>query len=103
MNKMANFIFLTIAHTSFFSLLVDLYLLQKITRGLFLVGGCFLRQVLGVCSIRVFAKNIGDPYYEPSIVVHDSTLNALSPEGWGWTITEEKTYDTCLEYYTCGF
>jgi len=24
-----------------------------------------------VCSIRVFAKNLGDPYYEPTIVVHD--------------------------------
>jgi len=24
-----------------------------------------------VCSIRVFAKNQGNPYYEPTIVVHD--------------------------------
>ena len=24
-----------------------------------------------MCSIRIFAKNMGDPYYEPSIVVHD--------------------------------
>jgi len=24
-----------------------------------------------VCSIRIFAKNIGHPYYEPTIVVHD--------------------------------
>ena len=31
----------------------------------------FLRQVLGVCSIRIFEKNMGDPYYEPTIVVHD--------------------------------
>ena len=23
-------------------------------------------------SIRIFAKNMGDPYYEPTIVVHDS-------------------------------
>ena len=36
-----------------------------------LVCGCFLRQVLGVCSIRILAKNMGDPYYEPTIVVHD--------------------------------
>jgi len=28
--------------------------------------------ILGVCSIRVLAKNHGDPYYEPTIVVHDS-------------------------------
>jgi len=46
--------------------------LQRTTRGLFLVGGCFLRQVLGVCSIRIFAKNMGNPYYEPTIVVHDT-------------------------------
>jgi len=24
-----------------------------------------------MCSIRVFAKNLGDPYYEPTIMVHD--------------------------------
>jgi len=32
-----------------------------------------------VCSIRIFAKNIGDPYYEPTIVVHDKrhTTQAL--------------------------
>jgi len=37
-----------------------------------IVCGCFLRQVLGVRSIRIFAKNMGDPYYEPTIVVHDN-------------------------------
>jgi len=25
-------------------------------------------------SIRVFTKNLGDPYYEPTIVVHDSVI-----------------------------
>ena len=30
-----------------------------------------LRWLFGVCSIRVLAKNHGDPYYEPTIVVHD--------------------------------
>ena len=30
------------------------------------------RWLLGVCSIRVFAKNHGNPYYEPTIVVHDT-------------------------------
>jgi len=25
----------------------------------------------GVYSIRIFTENIGDPYYEPTIVVHD--------------------------------
>jgi len=37
---------------------------------LFLVCGCFLRQVLGMCSIRIFAKK--HAYYEPTIVVHDN-------------------------------
>jgi len=36
----------------------------------------FLRQVLGVCSFRIFAKNMGDPYYEPTIVVHDTPINS---------------------------
>ena len=30
-----------------------------------------LRWLLGVCSIRVLAKNHCDPYYEPTIVVHN--------------------------------
>ena len=25
-------------------------------------------------SIRIFAKNMGDPYYEPTIMVHDTTV-----------------------------
>ena len=30
------------------------------------------KVLLGICSIiLVFAKNIGDPYYEPTDVVHD--------------------------------
>jgi len=34
-----------------------------------------LRQVLGVCPIRIFAKNMGDPYYEPTIMVHDKVAS----------------------------
>jgi len=30
------------------------------------------RLILGVRSIRIFAKNMGDPYFEPTIVVHDN-------------------------------
>jgi len=32
-----------------------------------------IAQALGVCSIRIFenVKNMGDPYYEPIIIVHD--------------------------------
>jgi len=43
MNKMANFSFLKIAHTSFFHLILTSgpILLQRTTGGLFLVGGCF--------------------------------------------------------------
>ena len=26
-------------------------------------------------SIRIFAKNMGDPYYEPTIVVHDDIIS----------------------------
>ena len=29
-------------------------------------------------SIRIFAKNMGDPYYEPTIVVHDKTPKAYN-------------------------
>ena len=29
-------------------------------------------------SIRVFAKNMGDPYYEPTIVVHDIMNNNMN-------------------------
>ena len=53
---------------------MDLYYLQRTTRRLFLVCGSFLRQILGVCSIRIFAENMGDPYYEPTIVVHDTKI-----------------------------
>ena len=34
-----------------------------------------MRWLLGVCSIRVWAKNHGDPYYEPTIAVHDMCLS----------------------------
>jgi len=30
-----------------------------------------------VCSIRIFAKNMGDPYYEPTIVVYDNVMKLL--------------------------
>ena len=52
-------------------LLVDLYSLQITTRGLCLLGGCFLRQVLGVCSVRIFTKKLERSLYEPTIIVHD--------------------------------
>ena len=37
-----------------------------------------LRWLLDVCSIRVLAKkNHGDPYYEPTIVVHDNSMDGF--------------------------
>ena len=50
-------------------------LIAKNHHRVFLVGACFLRQVLGVRSISIFAKNISDPYHEPTswfIVNHNS-------------------------------
>ena len=67
---MANFSFLTIARTFSFHLIL--------TSGpIFIAKNIFswwmlLRWVLGVCSIRIFAKNIGNPYYKPTIMVHDN-------------------------------
>jgi len=40
----------------------------------------FLRWLLGVCSIRVLAKNHGDPYYEPKNMVHDKINFASTAE-----------------------
>ena len=42
---------------------------QKVVFSLWMLG------VLGVCSIRIFAENMGDPYYEPTIVVHDTGIS----------------------------
>jgi len=52
------------------------------------VGGCFFRQVLGVCSIRIFAKKIANPYYEPTIVVHDkkTVIGKQLAITWPWYI-----------------
>ena len=30
-----------------------------------------------MCSIRALAKNHGDPYYEPTIVVHDRNCDKI--------------------------
>jgi len=38
-------------------------------------------------SIRVFAKNLSDPYYEPTIVVHDTqTLNCSQKKNFAYRI-----------------
>ena len=31
-------------------------------------------------SIRIFAKNMGDPYYEPTTVVHDRSALSFTVE-----------------------
>ena len=43
----------------------------------------FSRWFLGVHSIRIFAKNMGDPYYEPTIVVHDKDTFGLASTSQG--------------------
>ena len=30
-----------------------------------------------MCSVRVCTKNMGDPYYEPTIVVHDAVKHNI--------------------------
>jgi len=47
------------------------YSLQRTTKGWFRLKDA----LLGVHSIRVFAKSMGDPYYEPAILVHDILFN----------------------------
>jgi len=54
----------------FSHLLVDLYrFIAKNHYRVILSWWMLLRQVLGICSI--FAKNMGNPYYESTIVVHN--------------------------------
>jgi len=43
-----------------------------------------------VCSIRVFAKNLGNPYYEPTIVVHDNEHLSM---------LEEAEFKAVYEYF----
>ena len=51
-------------------------------------------------SIRVFAKNMDDPYYEPTIVVHDTytklILNVLLH-----THFTKKTMNQCIVQPVC--
>jgi len=35
-----------------------------------------------VCSIRALEKKVGDPYYEPTIVVHDNHEDGLEIQLW---------------------
>jgi len=53
------------------SLLVDLCSLQRTARK------CFSRWILGVHSVKAFAKNLSDLYYEYTIVVHDMVSGIL--------------------------
>ena len=51
------------------------------------------KVVLGVCSIRVLTKNPGDPYYEPTIVVRDTTrwrAGGLRLPDAAWTSQVQK-------------
>jgi len=62
---MANFSFLTIAHTSFFLLVKIHVFIAKNHQRVVFSSWMLLKAVLGVCSIRIFAKNMGDPYMNP--------------------------------------
>jgi len=58
------------------------------------------RQVLGVCSIRILQKNMGNLYYEPTIVAHEK-LVILKP--WiFWNLLMHKNYAPWIVVYTCN-
>ena len=62
---MAN-LFLTIAHTSLFSPSGPTFIAKNHQRVVY----------MRVCSIRIFALNMGDPYYEPQILQNTTTYYA---------------------------
>ena len=45
-------------------------------------------------SIRIFAKNMGDPYYEPTIVVHDEHNIVVHDE-------HNSKFQFCPKYTYC--
>ena len=52
-------------------------------------------------SIRVFAKNMGNPYYEPTIVVHDnSTHIGISQTTCSWSALYKKIHVTRILHAT---
>ena len=62
----------------------------------------FLRQVLGVCSIRTFAKNMGDPYYEPTIVVHDTTDMTQQAHMYAIITYHSAIITACCKQFSVG-
>jgi len=55
-----------------------------------------------VRSIRVFAKNLGDPYYEPTIVVHDRAPEVILELGWSHPCDMWSIGCIIFELY-CGY
>jgi len=72
MNKMANFWY---AHTDSFSLFTYQETYTPYKESLKLDWRMVYKVFFSCGSIRVFAKNMGDPHYEPTIVVHDMWPN----------------------------
>ena len=80
-NDMANFSFLTNAHTSSFSL--DTYQWTYITckeppEVCFQFVDAFSGRFQVYVLSGFFAENMGDPYYEPTIMVHNMVTSKLS-------------------------
>ena len=75
MNKMANLV-LSQIHILFpFHLILTsgLILIANNNQRVVLSWRMLSKVVFRCAFFRVFAKNMGDPYYEPTIVVHDTT------------------------------
>ena len=54
-----------------------------------------------MCSIRIFAKNIGDPYYEPTIVVHDTLRLIMNIDIIYCIALKSNVLAKCLAFTTC--
>jgi len=51
-----------------------------------------------MCSIRIFAKNMDDPYYEPTIVVHEMEVYYYFDSNKPWPLF----YDFFVVYKSNG-
>ena len=49
-------------------------------------------------SIRVFAKIMDDPYYEPTIMVHDKTPKSASQMEFWWDSRPFSTSDWLIAW-----
>ena len=61
---------------------------QKVVIGLWMLSKAGLR------CVRIYAKNIGDPYYEPTIMVHD----IMNPLSWFMIIMNSKNINKMANF-----